>query len=93
MAEELYVEIMEGSKYDTEYLDNNQVDNILRYQKIWNNDMQERLDSCVKIIEQYKMELYKEYFNKEKGIRLGKFWMELEILWRNYHKLNTVWII
>lgn len=72
MAEELYVEIMEGSKYDTEYLDNNQVDNILRYQKIWNNDMQERLDSCIKIIEQYKMELYKEYFNKEKRDQIRK---------------------
>lgn len=71
-GEELYVEIMEDSKYDTEYLDNNQVDNILRYQKIWNNDMQERLDSCIKIIEQYKMELYKEYFNGEKRDQIRK---------------------
>jgi hypothetical protein len=71
-GEELYVEIMEDSKYDTEYLDNDQLDNILRYQKIWNNDMQERLDSCTKIIEQYKMELYKEYFNGEKRDQIRK---------------------
>lgn len=71
-AEELYVGIMENGKYETEYFNDDQVENILRYNKIWNDSMQERLDSCTKIIDEYKICLYQEYFNEDKRKEIKK---------------------
>lgn len=71
-AEELYVDIMDQAKYETEYLSNNQVENILRHHRMWSDEMQERLDSCTKIIDEYKMQLYQEYFNADRRADIKK---------------------
>ena len=65
-AEELYVDIMEDAKFETSYMTDQQVNNILQTYKFWSPDMQERLDFCKDQIEELKIDLYTDYSNKEK---------------------------
>lgn len=85
-AEELYVEIMEFGKFETEYLNNQQVDSILKYHKIWSEESQERLDFLTNIINEKKLELYKEYSNKENRASIKS---ELKNIKELIQKLNN----
>ena len=64
-AEELYVNIMDSGRFDIELMNNHQVDSILSHYDVWKPEMDERLDFCKKSLEQQKIELYKEYSNKD----------------------------
>tara|TARA_R100000278_G_C5476820_1_gene166712 strand:- start:3665 stop:4693 length:1029 start_codon:yes stop_codon:yes gene_type:complete len=85
-AEELYVDIMEDAKFETSYMTDQQVNNILQTYKFWSPDMQERLDFCKDQIEELKIDLYTDYSNKEKRKENKE---GLEQLKKNVATLNT----
>ena len=57
---------MEDAKFETSYMTDQQVNNILQTYKFWSPDMQERLDFCKDQIEEHKVNLYIDYENGEK---------------------------
>lgn len=85
-AEELYVDIMEDSKFETSYLNNQQVFDILQHYKFWSPEMQERLKFCKDQVEEHKIELYLNYQNSEKREENR---LQLKQLRDNINKLET----
>jgi len=71
-AEELYINIMEDGKFETEYLKDYEVESILRKNNMWNNEMQDKLDSCSKLMDESKMELCREFFNTDRRCEIKK---------------------
>lgn len=64
-AEEFYVSIMDRGRFDIELMSSLQVDSILSHYDMWKPEMEERLEFCKKSLDEQKIELYKEYSNKE----------------------------
>ena len=91
-AEELYVEILESGKFDTEYLTDPQVNAILKHYGVWSDEMEERLDFCKKTVEEMKLDLYKQYKDKDKRKEIKKNLENLknttEQLLKNKHSLD-----
>lgn len=76
-AEQLYVSILQDSRFDTEYLKPAELDRILRSNDIWSDEEQEKLDKIDTEIDKYKIKLYEHYSNEDLRERIKK---ELETL-------------
>ena len=76
-AEKLYVSILQDSRFDTEYLNDVQLQKILQYNNVWNSDKQEKIKEIEQAIDKLKIILYKEYSKKDIRERTKE---ELEIL-------------
>lgn len=84
-AEELYVSILDSGKFATEYMNDQQVENILAHYNIWTKDMQDRLEFCQKSLDEYKMELFKQYSDQENRAKIK---VELQTVKRMISELN-----
>lgn len=61
MAENLYISIMEDSRFDTEYLKQAQLDKILQANEVWTKEQEEQLDKIKKQLDKLKMRLCEYY--------------------------------
>jgi len=62
-AEQLYVSLMQDSRFDTEYLNSAQLEKILIHNEIWSHQEQEKLDGIEEHINKIKIRLYQNYSN------------------------------
>jgi hypothetical protein len=80
-AEKLYVSLMQDSRFDTEYLNDAQLEKILIHNNIWSLEQQVKLNGIEKEIDKIKVKLYQNYSRKETRKKIKT---ELKIL-REYH--------
>lgn len=64
-AEKFYVSLMQDSRFDTEYLNDQQLEKILIYNDVWSKEKQQDLDDVEEKINQLKIRLYKNYEDSE----------------------------
>ncbi len=63
----IYQSIIEDNKFDlTNWIPNDQINTLLLFNNIWNNDKQKELDAQYKLLDQTKIELFLNYSNDKK---------------------------
>lgn len=65
IAEQIYVSILQDSRFETEYISENQLQNILKNNNIWIESMENDLTTAKKQLDQYKVKLFQYYDNTD----------------------------
>jgi len=78
-AYSLYLSVIEDNKFDTEsWITQDMIDNLLKINKIWNDDLQKDYDSTLKNIEYAKIDLYLKYNNLDAKNKIKKLLKTLD---------------
>lgn len=65
-AQNIYLQIIDEYKYDTEsWISDQQIQHLLSVYNVWNKDLENKLDSLTKDLEKVKIELYKNFSNSD----------------------------
>lgn len=65
-AQNIYLQIIDEYKYDTDsWISNQQIQHLLSVYNVWNKDLENKLNSLGKDLEKLKIELYKNFNNSD----------------------------
>ena len=86
-AEVLYDEIIENNKFDKRWLTQKEIDFYLNINNVWNNNKNKELENLEKGLEKIKIQLYLNFFNKDKR---KYFKTEIAKLNKNISKMVSI---